>query len=985
MTVDISESPVIRRPPVFSSPLDPRSFRAITLQNNLDVLIVTDSTSDKAAASMDVSVGSFSDPDNLPGLAHFLEHMLFLGTAKYPDEASYNNFLAENGGYSNAFTASENTNYHFQMVVADKNVDQSSNQPGSMPKFKEALDRFSQFFTAPLFTEAATDRELNAVDSEHQKNLQSDSRRIYQTKKTAVNNHHPLYKFSTGSKETLGDTPKDEGLDTRAALLEFHKNYYSANLMKLCISGPHDLDTMEAWVAELFSEIPNTDRTHPCELYRDIPPLLEEHKGVMFHIETIKDIRQLEISWVTAPFRNDFHSKPMTYVINLIGDEGEGSFLSYLKKRGWCNSLGVNINDRMTFSVLHIIATLTSEGVDHIDEILCLLYQYIRMLRETGVQEWLFREEQALAETGFRFMEKHEPFAFTTNISSEMHKYPPEEYLSGSYLYKEYDPEKINTVLDALTPENGIVVVAGKFVAEKTTMTEKWYKTKYHLEKIDESKLDRWRNADVHEEFHIPAVNPFVPTEFKLVGEPVSDGKRDSEGPKLVLKNEHFEVHHKLDRTFEKPKAAIFLHLCSPLVYRSPYYVVMSNLLTCLLEDELTEFSYPAEKAGFDYHLDQATTGITLLIRGYSHRIDVLLDAIISKIMTYVVDPVRFEMQRDAIERNYANFYKGQPYSLAMYNSTQLLEDPRWHIDDYLKRIRDGSITIESLQAYLKAFRERLFITALISGNVEEKRAIEIVQKVQSKIAYTALPEAERLQRRMVQIPTDVDVYSRCKHMNPEDNNSAIEVFYQTGPNGNYIHDATLELLSKILKKPAFHELRTVQQLGYIVFEGLSNSHGKKGLFLIVQSTIADPDVLLDRIDSFLKESRDTLLADMTQETFKQYVSSLVADKAEPDNNLFTQAHRFWREIDFQLFEYNRKENESEALHHVTKEDVIKLFDTFIAKGGSKRRRVVSQVYGNQHPYEERRSLSQDAMEVSSAVKFRRQNPLYPVMGANKQ
>jgi len=69
----------------------------------------------------------------------------------------YSEYLSRNGGYSNAFTDKENTNYHFQ-VTADA--------------FEGALDRFSQFFIAPLFTASATDRELNAVDSENSKNLQ---------------------------------------------------------------------------------------------------------------------------------------------------------------------------------------------------------------------------------------------------------------------------------------------------------------------------------------------------------------------------------------------------------------------------------------------------------------------------------------------------------------------------------------------------------------------------------------------------------------------------------------------------------------------------------------------------------------------------------------------------------------------------------------------------------------------------------------------
>lgn len=57
-----------------------------------------------------------SDPDELPGLAHFCEHMLFLGTKKYPDENQYNKFLANHAGRSNAFTSSDQTDYYFDVA-----------------------------------------------------------------------------------------------------------------------------------------------------------------------------------------------------------------------------------------------------------------------------------------------------------------------------------------------------------------------------------------------------------------------------------------------------------------------------------------------------------------------------------------------------------------------------------------------------------------------------------------------------------------------------------------------------------------------------------------------------------------------------------------------------------------------------------------------------------------------------------------------------
>jgi len=143
-------------PPVTprSSPEDKREYRVVTLSNRLRAVLVSDPLTDKAAASLDVHVGHFSDPAELPGLAHFCEHMLFLGTETYPDENSYAAFLSAHGGTSNAYTSTENTNYYFDVTHSH---------------LTEALDRFSAFFKCPLFTPSCVQRELNAVHNENSK------------------------------------------------------------------------------------------------------------------------------------------------------------------------------------------------------------------------------------------------------------------------------------------------------------------------------------------------------------------------------------------------------------------------------------------------------------------------------------------------------------------------------------------------------------------------------------------------------------------------------------------------------------------------------------------------------------------------------------------------------------------------------------------------------------------------------------------------
>mmetsp|Transcript_23616 Transcript_23616/g.38591 ORF Transcript_23616/g.38591 Transcript_23616/m.38591 type:complete len:294 (-) Transcript_23616:16-897(-) len=125
----------------------------------------------KAATALLVNVGSYHDPPHLQGLAHFLEHMLFLGTETFPVENAYDSFLSQQGGDDNAYTEMEHTLYHYCVPqdgsAGEKNV-------------WKALEMFAAFFKCPLLGGEQADRELNAVESEFELNKKDDDCRLSQ-------------------------------------------------------------------------------------------------------------------------------------------------------------------------------------------------------------------------------------------------------------------------------------------------------------------------------------------------------------------------------------------------------------------------------------------------------------------------------------------------------------------------------------------------------------------------------------------------------------------------------------------------------------------------------------------------------------------------------------------------------------------------------------------------------------------------------------
>lgn len=159
---------------------------------------------------MAVAAGSFNDPADHEGLAHFCEHMLFLGTGKYPQKNVYSNYLSTHGGYDNAFTSTQETNFHFRVNSA---------------YLEQPLDMFAHFFVDPLLSEDSTASEMYAVDQEHQKNLNSDPWKVWQLLKNISNPQHPFHQFSTGNFETLNKS------DVNEQLMEYyHHNYVAENV-----------------------------------------------------------------------------------------------------------------------------------------------------------------------------------------------------------------------------------------------------------------------------------------------------------------------------------------------------------------------------------------------------------------------------------------------------------------------------------------------------------------------------------------------------------------------------------------------------------------------------------------------------------------------------------------------------------------------------------------------------------------------------------
>ncbi|KAJ2727413.1 metalloprotease [Coemansia sp. D1744] len=265
---------------MFDGPLeqsvgDTRQHQLIKLPNNMVVLCTSDPDSAKAAASLSVNVGSMADPKEFPGMAHFLEHMLFMGSAKYPTENEYTEYIANNLGKYNAYTANTETTFYFSIAN---------------PAFEGALDRFSRFFIDPLLSADGVDREVNAVDSEFKGYLQSDGWRLKQLMRSVTNPTHPYNHFNIGNLDTLKVAAHTMGKNLHKEVKMFYQQYYSADIMKLAIAGNHSIEQLVEWTVEKFSKVESKGNT---KLKYEGHPLDHHALGKLVHMETIGNINEI--------------------------------------------------------------------------------------------------------------------------------------------------------------------------------------------------------------------------------------------------------------------------------------------------------------------------------------------------------------------------------------------------------------------------------------------------------------------------------------------------------------------------------------------------------------------------------------------------------------------------------------------------------------------------------------------------------------------
>ncbi|CAF2059199.1 unnamed protein product [Brassica oleracea var. botrytis] len=935
----------------------------------------------QCAASMNVGIGSFSDPEGMDGLAHFL--------VKFPEEHSFLKYVTEHDGRANAYTASLRTNYHF-----DVNAD----------CFYEALDRLSQFFIKPLMSADATVREINAVDSYIIYKLFTIPFLIVQLQKHLSREDCPYHKFITGKMDTLFERPKAKGVDTRRELIKFYDEHYSANLMHLVVYGKENLDKIQGQVEEMFQEIRNTNKAIPIFPGQ---PCTADHLQILVKSVPIMQINMLRIFWPVTPSILHYEEAPCKYLSHLIGHEGEGSLFHALKTLGWATQLfACEVDWTTEYSFFKVRINLTDAGhegltrinrfqivfsriirnnespylfildeiAERMQEVLGFLFTYIQLLQQSGVFQWIFDELSSICETKFHYQDKIQPFSYVVDVASNMQIYPTKDWLVGSALPSKFNQDTVQKVLDELCPTNVRIFWESKKFEGQTDKVEPWYNTAYYLEKITKSTIQEWMQSVPNVKLHLPASNVFIPMNFSLI-----DDKDKNGLPVLLRKSLFSRLWYKPETTFSIPKAYVKIDFNCPLAVNSPDTAALTDTFVRLLMDYLNECAYNAMKAGLHYGLRLSDNGFELTLAGFNHKLRILLEIIIQKIANFEVKPDRFSVIKEKITKAYENYKFRQPDHQAKYYCSLVLQDQASPWTEAFDAV--SHLEVEDLAKFVPMMLSRTFFECYIAGVGKLRKWSHILKMF---FITTQPPFADRfllpsqLTNRVVKLQDGKKYIYRQEGSNPSNENSALVHYIQVHQD-EFSINIKLQLFHLIAKQATFHQLRTVEKLGYIKSLSQRNDSGVYGVQFIIQSSVKGPGHIDSRVESLLK-NLESKLYEMSDEEFKSNVTALIDIKLEKHKNLNEESMFYWREIQNGTLKFNRRDAEVAALRELKKVELIGFFDEYIKVDAPKKKSLSACVYGSQHLKEmesDKVKVVTPCIEIQDIVGFKKSQPLY--------
>lgn len=895
------------------SPSDLRQYEYLELENKLKVVVVSDKSAEKSAATLAVLAGSYDEPADKPGLAHFLEHMIIMGSKKYPHPGSFNTFVSDHGGGRNAMTSNDRTTFFYDIHPT---------------YFQESLARFSDHFVHPLFDANYIEKEIKAVDAEFQMHQEDDFYRGYYVLKNIVNPEHPMHRFTAGNMQSLWPKDKAGAIELRKRFIAFYDQFYSADKMVLVLVGPQSTDILEEWAKQYFSNIPLIQHK-AASLVSKQPAIAfrqgkETQKNIVIHPQ--KPFYSISMAFSIPSQKQNYETQPLMYLDVLFSNQVENGLTHQLKQKGWILGMAPNryeISDTEELYALNF--SLTEAGLSHIDEIIQACYLYIDTIKQSNLPNWLYDEIKKIDQINFQHVENSPAASLSNYLAQNLHDYPPEKIVSYAYLKPDaiMPKKEIQSLLNLLTPER--MILFAFMPGDKKNAVEPYYQVPYYTSSFSQEQIELWKKTQgvLTQPIAFPSPNRFLPSKLVIKHLPQYDK------PKLINAKRNQYVWYQPDIEFSMPRIETRFALHTPYIYEKPENILLAKLAVGLVAEEVSKIGLELALAGAGIGYDIIETGLSISVTGYSDLTPYqkIVEKSIESLRNLKIDPARFAIQKEALLKS----YKARLFASPIENYNQELsvlllkrKMPTEVMINYLEKLQP-----KDLENFQKQFFKDITLEMFMSGNLTKHEAKHLSQKVVSLLKFdeAMLNKADANPHQIAELSPILWLPPKGQllnlmHQHPDN----LMVMYLQMSDKNIDTLAKTYLTDYLIKTKFFDELRTESQFGYIVFSRSMVVRDLPGLIFLIQSPKNEHDIIYKKVAEFFSQYAQTLKK-MDSIAFEQAKNALVADILQKPKSLSEKVSQSWSEIVDRTYRFNRQKEIAKAVNSISQKELLVFYE----------------------------------------------------------
>jgi len=256
-------------------------------------------------------------------------------------------------------------------------------------------------------------------------------------------------------------------------------------------------------------------------------------------------------------------------------------------------------------------------------------------------------------------------------------------------------------------------------------------------------------------------------------------------------------------------------------------------------------------------------------------------------------------------------------------------------------------ITAQDVRNFIPVFLSSLKIRGLVQGNITAKESLDLVAMMENILKSKPLFPSQYPEQRLIKLKKGMSYIHQSVVPNEHDINSVIWLEYQLVTRSTRA-DSLVELLSQMFQVPFYEQLRTKEQLGYLVWSFYHYDEPLALFTFCVQSPQKDPQFLNERIDTFLIDFAKYLV-EMKEEEFQTQIEAVISVKLQKYQNLGEEVATNWEEVFNQTYQFNRRFTVADELRKISKAEMLHFFREKILNENSLRRYSL-RIYGINSP-----------------------------------